>query len=114
MRRLRGRLGLRGFDGIDSNGLSGGLALYWDEALRLEVIEVKERLIDAVVRSSDRAQQWRLTCIYGELRVENRHIMWSQLCNMSTNFDIPWLVVGDFNECMWSFEHFSSTPRAEP
>jgi ABC-type lipopolysaccharide export system ATPase subunit len=28
MRRLRARLGLRGFAGIDSNGLSGGLALY--------------------------------------------------------------------------------------
>jgi endonuclease/exonuclease/phosphatase (EEP) superfamily protein YafD len=25
----------------------------------------------------------------------------------------PWLVIGDFNEVMWSFEHFSSTRRRE-
>ncbi|XP_073359504.1 uncharacterized protein [Aegilops tauschii subsp. strangulata] len=25
---------------------------------------------------------------------------------------MPWVVVGDFNEAMWSFEHFSDTPRS--
>lgn len=25
----------------------------------------------------------------------------------------PWLVMGDFNEAMWQYEHFSVTPRAE-
>ena len=29
VRRLRARLGLRGFAGVDSVGLSGGLALFW-------------------------------------------------------------------------------------
>jgi hypothetical protein len=33
MRRLRHRLGLKGFAGFSSDGLSGGLALYWHEQL---------------------------------------------------------------------------------
>jgi hypothetical protein len=27
--------------------------------------------------------------------------------------DLLWLIAGEFNECMWSFEHFSATPRSE-
>jgi hypothetical protein len=26
---------------------------------------------------------------------------------------MSWLVISDFNETMWGFEHFSTTPRAE-
>jgi hypothetical protein len=47
-------------------------------------------------------------------RVEQRHLMWSSLSDLHLRHDLPWLVFGGFNECMWSFEHFSSTPRAEP
>lgn len=32
---------------------------------------------------------------------------------MHQHSDLPWLVVGDCNEAMWSFEHFSYTPRPE-
>jgi len=27
--------------------------------------------------------------------------------------NLPWLVMGDFNEAMWAFEHFSTTCRGE-
>lgn len=27
--------------------------------------------------------------------------------------DLPWLVIGDFNEAFWNFEHMSATPWAE-
>jgi hypothetical protein len=35
MRSYRGKFGLKGFDGIDSTGMSGGLALYWHENLNV-------------------------------------------------------------------------------
>ena len=113
IKRLRGRLGLRGFAGMDSEGLSGGLALFWHETMEVEVLEVTDRYIDVLVRLSDDEPQWRLTCVYGEPRVENRHLMWTKLCDLHGLFDLPWIVAGDFNECLWSFEHFSATPRAE-
>jgi hypothetical protein len=28
-----------------------------------------------------------------------------------TNSDLPWLVLGDFNEVLWQEEHLSCTPR---
>jgi hypothetical protein len=113
VRRLRGRLGLRGFTGVDSEGLSGGLALFWWDQLHVEVISSCERYIDVHVRASDMEPTWRLTCVYGEPRTEDRHEMWTMLQNLKNESDLPWCVLGDFNEAMWSFEHFSVTPRCE-
>jgi hypothetical protein len=33
--------------------------------------------------------------------------------NLKQQSDLPWCVIGDFNEAMWSFEHFSVTARSE-
>uniref|UniRef100_A0A453EYZ0 Reverse transcriptase domain-containing protein n=1 Tax=Aegilops tauschii subsp. strangulata TaxID=200361 RepID=A0A453EYZ0_AEGTS len=40
--------------------------------------------------------------------------MWSTIQNLKAINDLPWLVIGDFNEAMWNFEHLSLTPRPEP
>ena len=32
---------------------------------------------------------------------------------LKQGLDLPWLVIGDFNEAIWSFEHMSLTPRPE-
>jgi endonuclease/exonuclease/phosphatase family metal-dependent hydrolase len=109
VKRLRGRLGLRGFTGVDSDGLSGGLALFWCDQIKVEVQSQSERFIDVHVQLSDNEPAWRLTCVYGEPRAENRHNMWSIMRNLKT----PWCVMGDFNEAMWPFEYFSATKRFE-
>lgn len=65
------------------------------------------RCIDAHVRSGPDEPPWRLTCVHGEPRDEDHHLMWYLLQKFSVQFDLPWIVVGDFNECMWDFEHFT-------
>ena len=65
------------------------------------------------MRVTNDAQQWRITLVYGEPRVENRHLMWEKLQNLKNVSELPWLVVGDFNEALWDFEHLSATPRPE-
>lgn len=113
VRRLCSRLGLRGFAGVSSAGFSGGLALFWDDQMCIEVKELDERYIDVYVRASPNNVQWRLTCVYGEPRVENRHLMWDKLRSLKATSNLPWAVVGDFNEALWQFEHFSFTSRPE-
>jgi hypothetical protein len=65
VRRLRGRIGLKGFVGVDSDGLTGGLALFWNDQIKVEVQSVCERYIDVHVRLSEDDPHWRLTCVYG-------------------------------------------------
>jgi hypothetical protein len=52
VRRLRSRLGVRGFAGVDSNGMSGGLALFWHESYYVDIQEITDRYIDAYIRPS--------------------------------------------------------------
>jgi hypothetical protein len=40
--------------------------------------------------------------------------MWTLLRDLKIQSYLPWCVLGDFNEAMWSFEHFSLTPHEEP
>lgn len=45
--------------------------------------------------------------------MENRHHMRSLLSSLKQVSNLPWMVVGDFNEALWQFEHFSLKPRNE-
>jgi hypothetical protein len=111
--RLKNRLGLPGFNGIDSDGLSGGLALFWHESVHVEIKKVTERFIDAHIRTSSADPVWHAMFVYGEPRVENRHRMWSALCDLKASSSLPWSVMGDFNEALWQYEHFSICLRPE-
>ena len=111
---LRRRLGLSGFVGISSEGMSSGLALFWHESIYVDIKEINKRYIDAYVRLSPDDLLWHATFVYGEPRAENRHNMWSLLRKIKLNSGLPWTVIGDFNETLWQFEHFSKNPRSEP
>lgn len=113
MEKLRWRLGLRGFEGIGSDGRSGGLALYWHESLHVEVKGKSNRYIDVCVRKRLENPTWQATFVYGEPRVENQHHMWSLLSDLRANNDEPWLVMGDYNEALWQHEHMSRCARPE-
>lgn len=84
MRKYRARFGLKGFHGMDNNGNSGGLALYWHESVKVEVVFSNQRCIDAQIRLGPEKIVWRLTCVYGEPRVEDKHNMWTLLNNLSS------------------------------
>lgn len=64
-----------GFDGVDSNGF----ALFWHETIHVDIQALSDRFIGAYVRVSDVDPTWHPTCIYGEHRVENWHLMWAKV-----------------------------------
>ncbi|PNT64024.1 hypothetical protein BRADI_4g23647v3 [Brachypodium distachyon] len=37
VKKLRWRLGLRGCEAVSSEGYSGGLALFWDESIQVQI-----------------------------------------------------------------------------
>jgi hypothetical protein len=56
------------------------------------------RFIDVKVREDSLSPWFRITFVYGEPRVEKRHLMWDLLRRLRCVSDLPWLVMGDFNE----------------
>ncbi|XP_074328314.1 uncharacterized protein LOC141666219 [Apium graveolens] len=52
--------------------------------------------IDVVVKKSN-FFSWRLTGIYGESGRAQRHKTWELLRNLSRDANLPWCLLGDFN-----------------
>ena len=45
---------------------------------------------------------WRLTGFYGEPRWKDKHKSWEILRELK--YDMPWMIIGDMNKIMYSFE----------
>jgi hypothetical protein len=99
---------------MDSVGMSGGLALFWHESYQVDIREATDQYIDAFIRTGPNEPLFHATFVYGEPRVEKRHRMWQQLSALRASSPLPWVVLGDFNEALWQYEHFSASLRPEP
>jgi hypothetical protein len=113
MERFRYRLGLRHCFAVGSGNKGGGTALYWDDSIDVFLQSCSERHIDVLIKESPLATAWRATFVYGQPRVENRHKTWDLRRTISSSVHEPWAFIGDLNEAMWQFEHFSKTKRNE-
>ena len=79
----------------------------------VDLITISDRVIDIAVREGPSAPAWRATFVYGEPRAEDRHLMWELKKRIKYRSYKAWVMMGDFNEAMWQFEHFSETRRSE-
>lgn len=79
----------------------------------VSLIEKHQRYIDVHVRENPSVVRMRITFVYGEPRNDQRHVMWEMLRRLHGRLPEPWLAIGDFNEAMWGYEHFSACPRPE-
>lgn len=48
---------------------------------------------------------------YGQPETEKRFILWQLLDTLSSQYDMPWIVFGDFNEIMHPFEISGGSER---
>lgn len=60
--------------------------------------------IDVIILENDEMPAWRLIGFYGAPEENNRHKSWDLLRRLNTSSHMPWMVVGNFNEIMFSFE----------
>jgi hypothetical protein len=108
---LRYRLGFNKCFVVDGEGKGGGLTLFWDESIRVEIFSYGLHHIDTLIWDGVHHAAWRGTFVYGEPRTHNRCKMWELLKRIKPYSYAPWMMIGDFNEAMWSFEHLSSCRR---
>lgn len=77
-------------------GKSGGLSLWWDTQLEVE--------IDARVRTLGKTCWRRLTEVYGTAyRAEKLDFWWWMGAHIRPSH-LPWLWAGDFNKYIWDSE----------
>ena len=99
-KNLHWKLGLQNCLSIDSDGLSGGLVVSWDEYINVSLLSKWECYIDILVTENPDGVPWRATFVYGEPREENRRDMWALMRTLCGAWSGPWMMIGDFNEAM--------------
>jgi hypothetical protein len=92
-------------------GRSGGLGIFWNNEIKIELLPYSQYHIDAVVTTSD-SVPWRLTCVYGEAQGNERHKTWDMLKFIKASNPLPWLCIGDFNEVLLREEHMGVNVRS--
>ncbi|KAM0866346.1 hypothetical protein ACQ4PT_042693 [Festuca glaucescens] len=111
---LKISLGFTGCFGVSSEGLSGGIALFWSADVVVDVKNFSSCHIDAMVRKDiPNSFEWRFTGFYGAPRAEDRHHSWRFLRTLFEIKHSAWMCLGDFNETLFASEHFSKSARPE-
>jgi hypothetical protein len=87
--------------------------LFWDESIKLTVLSYGLHYIDTLIWNGDHHASWRGTFVYGEPRTHDMHLMWEVLRRLKPISTAPWLLIGDFNEVVWSFEQISARRQPE-
>jgi hypothetical protein len=93
-----------------SNGRSGGVLLFWKKEINIQLIFSAPKYIDVrVIESQEKV--WRFTGIYGEPRWEDKYKTWEKIRELKQNLNLPWIMMGDFNEILFSNEKEGGNPR---
>ncbi|CAO2184128.1 unnamed protein product [Urochloa humidicola] len=113
---LRWRLGFPNAFGVNSEGLSGGLGLFWKNNVVIELKNYSKNHIDVWVDDAVNPcpeRMWRFTGFYGEPRREKRKESWRRLRFLRHTSTLPWVCAGDFNEIICQSEQFGGNDRGE-
>ena len=96
---------------VPSDGESGGLALLRKQDLNVSVKGYFRWYINAIVETKSYVGTWRFTGFYGQPETSERYESWAQLKELSQQYNMPWICVGDFNEVLKSYEKFGGIER---
>lgn len=78
MENIGWRIGFRNCYPVPVKGKGGGLALYWDDSVTVDLASFSIHDIDVKINEQF-GMKWRYTFVYGEPKVEDRKHMWTLL-----------------------------------
>ncbi|KAK9756466.1 hypothetical protein RND81_01G099800 [Saponaria officinalis] len=113
MEAVTGRLD--GYEGLygDSIGKKAGVAILWRSDLSVALVSSSAHHIDVEIEGLFSCNKWRLTGFYGWADNERKHLSWELLREIRGFSNLPWMVIGDFNQILFEGEKKGGAPRAQ-
>lgn len=109
MMRVKRRLHFKNGVAVDPQGRAGGLAMLWDDTVDITLRSMSKNHIDVLV-NQEAHEQWRLIGVYGWPERSNKFKTWELLRSLHEQMDVPWMIMGDFNEVLYETEKNSRNP----
>ncbi|KAH7851462.1 hypothetical protein Vadar_011960 [Vaccinium darrowii] len=97
---IRRKLGFTSSSYVDPDGLSGGLALWWDGGVDVEVETADKNIIHTIVTDISNHKLWAATFVYGCPSRAGRESVWDDIRSIARSESLPWMCLGDFNQVM--------------
>ncbi|XP_050254456.1 uncharacterized protein LOC126700356 [Quercus robur] len=98
------------FDGCittDTIGYVGGLWILWKkEDVKVLLLLAAEQEIHASIKVSSSNFTWLISTIYASPRLAKGRILWNNLKTVAHLHNLPWLMLGDFNEVLCGDDKF--------
>ncbi|KAL8125715.1 hypothetical protein AgCh_013104 [Apium graveolens] len=88
---------------VDTSHHGGGVALLWKGEDSIVVKDASENFIDVEI-VVEQVGRWRFTGFYGYPERRRRYDSWNLLRNLARTSNLPWCVMGDFNDPMYATE----------
>lgn len=98
---LRVKVGFQNCFVVGKRGISGGMTLLWNTEVDVTLLSYSDHHIDVLVKTME---EFRLTLFYGNPSVAKRKESWNLLKTLASANQGPWMVFGDFNEILYSWE----------
>lgn len=95
---------------VDRRGIAGGMALWWSKDTEIQILSYSGYHIDA---RWEEAIHQRITLFYGSPYTRERLNSWNLIRFLIGQYDLPWLIFGDFNEVCFSWEVKGRLVRGE-
>ncbi|KAK5840246.1 hypothetical protein PVK06_009135 [Gossypium arboreum] len=111
MERVRRSCGFTSGIEVEAEGTRGGLCLAWKGDVKVDVKSFSKWHIDVLIQEDDIQEEWRFTGFYGSSYLKNKNTAWDLLKRLGQEHNHPWLVSGDFNEILYSFEKNGGVQR---
>lgn len=107
VREITNRLPFYGSIHMDTIGYVDGLWLLWNsDRVEITPLTSTEQEIYVTVKVRKTNLDWLFTAMYASPRSAERHVMWNNLNKVAQLHNMPWVLVGDFNEPLKVEEKF--------
>ena len=85
----------------DTIGFAGGIWLLWrSDLVQVDVLASTEQEIHALIWVRFQNFSWIISAIYASPRFVDRCLLWDNLTMLASLHNLPWALMGDFNEVL--------------
>lgn len=98
---------------LDVEGAFGGLYVLWNNDISVQTIARSPQELYLFVKVNQFTQPFMITAIYSKPYSSFKTLLWDNLKNFYSNYLGPHLVLGDFNDIIYSTEKFGVLEPSE-